>query len=311
MSDRWLALIVAALLAAPPAAAQRVRPDLDGIWSNRSLTTLERRPAFKTLTLSEAEARAAEKALDGRPAIPADEVGQVETEWWEPGLALARVDGQARTSWIVEPADGRLPYSEAGLKALTAAQAADRNAFDGPEVRPGPERCLMGGGGATGPPIQNPVYNGNYRIVQTPDHVVIVSEMIMNARIIPLRPMPPLPESMRPWTGDPSGRWEGDTLVVETRGLHPGAAWRMPSRLYLSKDARVVERFTRVSETELRYAFTVEDPTVFTRPWRAEMLLRPATAPMFEYACHEGNYSLFGALAGARRIERDAATPSP
>jgi len=310
----WFVLAFVAVLAssaaAEPAKARDGRPDLEGVWSNRSLTTLERRPVFKSLTLTEAEAQTFEKVADGRPPIPADDVGQVDTEWWEPGLALARMDGQARTSWIVEPDDGRLPYSEAGMKALNAALAADRNAFDGPEVRPGPERCLMGGGGANGPPIQNPIYNGNYRIVQTPDHVVIVSEMVMDARIIPLRPTPPLPEAMRPWTGDPAGRWEGDTLVVETRGLHPGAAWRMPSRLYLSKDARVVERFTRVSETELRYAFTVEDPAVFTRPWRAEMILRPATAPMFEYACHEGNYSLSGTLAGARRFEREGAGPS-
>jgi hypothetical protein len=108
------------------------------------------------------------------------------------------------------------------------------------------------------------------------------------------------------WTGDPVGRWEGDTLVVETRGLHPGAAWRMPSRLYLSKDARVVERFTRVAPGALRYDFTVEDPAIFTRPWRAETVMQAATAPMFEYACHEGNYSLSGVLAGARRAEREA-----
>lgn len=306
MTDRWFVLIALAALAAAPAAAQQARRDLEGAWSSRSLTTLERRPGFKSLTLAESEATAFEKTVDGRPALPGDDTGQVDTEWWEPGLALARVDGQARTSWIVEPADGRLPYSEAGLKALNAALAADRLAFDGPEARPGPERCLMGVGGATGPPIQNAAYNGNYRIVQTPDHVVIVSEMVMTARIIPLRPTPPLPEAMRPWTGDPVGRWEGDTLVVETRGLHPGAAWRMPTRLYLSKDAHVVERFRRAAPDVLRYDFTVEDPTVFTRPWRAEMVLRPATAPMFEYACHEGNYSLAGALAGARRAEREA-----
>ena len=311
MPDRWLAFLLSALLAASPAVAQRAKrpPDLEGVWSNRSLTTLERRPVFKGLTLSEAEARALEKTLDGRPAIPADDVGQAETEWWEPGLALARMDGQARTSWIVEPEDGRLPYSEAGLNKLNTALAGNLTAFDGPELRPGPERCLMGGGGSNGPPIQNPVYNGNYRIVQTPDHVVIVAEMVMDARVIPLRPAPPLPEAMRPWTGDPTGRWEGGTLVVETRGLHPGAAWRMPSRLYLSKDARVVERFTRVAPDALRYDFTVEDPAVFTRPWRAEMILRPATAPMFEYACHEGNYSLSATLAGARQAEREAARP--
>jgi hypothetical protein len=313
MACRPLVLVLLAAMAPSAAAAPKIprlpdgRPDLQGVWSNRSLTTLERRPVFKGLTVTDAEAKAFEAGADGRPQIPADGIGQVDTEWWEPGHSLARIDGQARTSWIVEPQDGRLPYSEGGLQKLTAAQAADRNAFDGPEARPGPERCLMGGGGAMGPPIQNPPYNGNYQIVQTPDHVVIVSEMLTAARIVPLRPTPPLPEAMRPWTGDPAGRWEGDTLVVETRGLHPQAAWRMPSRLYLSKDARVVERFTRVSATELRYDFTVEDPATFTRPWRAETVMRPAAAPMFEYACHEGNRSLAGALAGAREVERGTA----
>jgi hypothetical protein len=317
MPFRWLLLALTCVLASPAAAEPpsipRLRdghPDLQGLWSNRSLTTLERRPVFKGLTLPDAEAKAFETRADGRPLIPADDIGQVDTEWWEPGLSLARIGGEARTSWIVEPQDGRLPYSDVGLRALTAAMVADRTAFDGPEARPGPERCLMGGGGAMGPPIQNPAYNGNYRIVQTADHVVIVSEMLAAARIVPLKPTPPLPEAMRPWTGDPTGRWEGDTLVVETRGLHPQAAWRMPSRLYLSKDARVVERFTRVSETELRYDFTVEDPATFTRPWRAEMVMRPATAPMFEYACHEGNYSLAGALGGARQAEREAKAAS-
>ena len=311
MSCRSLALVLAAALTtsavAQPAKIPRLRdghPDLQGVWSNRSLTTLERRPSFKALTVTEAEATAFETGADGRPQIPADDVGQIDTEWWEPGAGLARIGGQARTSWIVEPENGRLPYNAAGLRALGAAMAANLTAFDGPEARPGPERCLTGSGGSTGPPIQNSAYNGNYRIVQTPEHVVIVSEMITAARIVPLKATSPLPEAMRPWTGDPAGRWEGDTLVVETRGLHPQAGWRMPSRLYLSKDAVVVERFTRVSATELRYDFTVDDPATFTRPWRAEMVMRPATAPMYEYACHEGNRSLAGALAGAREVER-------
>jgi hypothetical protein len=302
-----LAIVWACAAVAQPAPRLRDgRPDLQGAWSNRSLTTLERRPVFKTLTIPDAEAKALEGKIDGRPPIPDDQLGQVDTEWWEVGAALARIDGQARTSWIVEPSDGRLPYTAAGQQALAAAFAADRVAFDGPEARPGPERCLMGGGGGTGPPIQSPAYNGNYTIAQTPDHVVIVAEMVHDARIIPLKPVTPLPAAMRPWTGDPMGRWDGDTLVVETRGLHPGAAWRMPSRLYLSADARVTERFTRVSERELRYAFTVEDPAIFTQAWRAEVLLTPAVAPMYEYACHEGNYALSGVLAGARRQEREA-----
>jgi hypothetical protein len=284
------------------------RPDLQGAWTNRSLTTLERRPAFKTLEIPEPEAKAFEAKADGRPPI-ADDVGQADTEWWEPGAALARIGGQARSSWIVDPPSGRLPYTEAGQKRLSAAQAADRANFDDPEARPGPERCLIGGGGVMGPPMLNGFYNSNYRIVQTPDYVVIVTEMLPNARIVPLRPRAPHPEPRRLWTGDPAGRWDGDTLVVETRGLHPGGSWRMPTRLYLSSDARVTERFTRISANAIRYDFIVEDPAIYTQPWRGEMVLTPATGPMHEYACHEGNYSLSGVLAGGRREEREASAP--
>jgi hypothetical protein len=135
--------------------------------------------------------------------------------------------------------------------------------------------------------------------------------MIRAARIVPLRPTEPLPAAMRPWTGDPVGRWEGDTLVVETRGFNPGLAWRAPARFYLSPEARVSERFTRTSASEVSYDFTVDDPAMFSRPWRAEMVLRPASGPMHEYACHEGNYSLSGVLAGGRQKEREAAQATP
>lgn len=291
-----------------PSRAADGRPDLEGVWSGRSLTTLERRPVFKTLVIPEAQAQVFDVKADGRPPI-VDDVGQADTEWWEPGAALARIGGEARTSWIVEPADGRLPYTEAGLKRLAAVQRAEN--FDGPEARPGPERCLTALGGITGPPMLNGSYNGNHQIVQTPRFVAIHSEMIHSVRIVPLTPTPPLPKAMRPLTGDPVGHWDGDTLVVETRGFDPIASWRVPTRLYLSPDAKVTERFTRIGADQIRYDFAVDDPTTFTQVWRAEMLLTRAAGPIYEYACHEGNYSLSGVLAGGRQKEREAARASP
>jgi hypothetical protein len=220
---------------------------------------------------------------------------------------LARIGGQARSSWLVEPADGRLPYTAQGAALLAAAQKADLERFEGPEARPAAERCLIGGAGVSGAPMLNGPYNSNFQIVQSPGYVVVVTEMIRAARIVPLRPTAPLPAAMRPWTGDPVGRWDGDTLVVDTRGFNPGLAWRAPARLYLSPEARVTERLTRTSASEIRYDFAVDDPAMFARPWRAEMVLRPASGPMHEYACHEGNYSMSGVLAGGRRQEREAA----
>jgi hypothetical protein len=281
-------------------------PDLEGLWTNASITELERPAAFKALVASEAEARAYEAGHSGVPRSAAsDATGQGSSEWWEMGGRLARIDGAPRTSWIVDPPDGQLPYSDEGRRRLAAARAAVTSAFDGPEARPAAERCLASIGGASAGPLLNSNYNSNFRIVQTPDHVVIALEM-NQVRIIPLSagPRPPGPS----WTGHSSGRFEGDTLVVETAGFHPSLGWRQSSTLYLSPAARVTERFTRVGPDQIRYAFTVDDPAIFTRPWRGEMPFRTTKGPIFEFACHEGNYAVAGALAGARAEERATAT---
>jgi hypothetical protein len=282
-------------------------PDLEGLWTNASITELERPPAFKALIAGEAEAAAYERGHPGVPASAArDATGQGTSEWWEMGGRLGRIAGQPRTSWIVDPADGQLPYSAEGRRRLAAARAAVNTAFDGPEVRPAPERCLAGIGGASSGPLLNSNYNSNLQIVQTPDHVVITLEMNHDARIIPLTPQPAPPGSS--WTGHSVGHFEGDTLVVETSGYHPALGWRQSSNLYLSPSARITERFTRTGPGEILYAFTVDDPVVFSRPWRAEMPFRATQGPIFEFACHEGNYAVAGALAGARAEERAAAT---
>jgi hypothetical protein len=298
--------MVAGLLALGVAGHTAARePDLEGVWTSAWLTTLERSPAFKTLEVSEAEAEAYERGHPGTPEpVRGGAVGQEHTEWWDLGAKLGRIDGRARSSWIVDPPDGRLPYSPAGLAALQAAQAAGRRADD-PETRPAPERCLMGLGGTSLPPMLNAAYNNHLRIVQTHEAVVLVTEMNTGPRIVPLTV--PTPEPGLAWSGRSTGRWDGDTLVVETTGFQPGAQWRAPGRLFISSSGKVTERFRRTGPDTILYRFEVDDPAVFTRTWRGEMPLRRATAPMFEFACHEGNYSLSGILGGARAEESTAA----
>jgi len=309
MAGLRLGLVAGVAVAAAPwtgadARTKAAAPDLEGVWTNASLTGLERPEELRALEVSEAEAKAFEATHDGTPAIPGDDVGHSTSEWWDLGVKLSRMDGKIRSSWLTDPPDGRLPYTEAGRKALGAQVNAMLSAYDGPEVRPAPERCLVGAASTSTPPILNAAYNSNLQIVQTADHVVIVTEMTRDARIIPLRDGRRAPGPV--WSGLSVGRWEGETLVIETVGFHPGEEWRMPAALYISVDAKVTERFTRISADEIRYAFTVEDPKTFTQTWRGDMPLRRATRPMYEFACHEGNYSLTGVLAGARHGERTA-----
>lgn len=302
-SFRWLPLAIA-LLAGPADAADR-RPDLEGVWSYAWITTLERPPALKTLDLTDAEAKAVEAGHTGVPEPAKDgPVGQDTSEWWDMGAKLGRIGGRARSSWIVEPADGKLPYAPQGLAALARKQAAARSP-DNPETRPAPERCLMGLGGTSLPPILNASYNGQLRIVQTRDNVVVLTEMNVGPRIIPLTNARHEPGA--DWNGRSVGHWEGATLVVETTDFHAGTEWRTPSHLYISPGGKVTERFTKLGPDEILYAYTVDDPATYSRPWRAEMPLRRSHEAMYEFACHEGNYSLSGILAGARQQEREAA----
>jgi hypothetical protein len=292
------------LLAFGASAAER-HPDLEGVWSYAWITTLERPSAFTDLELSEAQAQAFEAGHTGVPEpATGGPVGQDTSEWWDMGGKVGRIAGRARSSWIVEPANGKLPYSPAGLAALAAARAAAGRP-DNPETRPAPERCLMGLGGTSLPPMQNASYNGQLRIVQTPGNVVVLTEMNVGPRIIALGDGRHEPGAA--WSGRSVGRWEGATLVVETTDFHRGTEWRTPSPLYISAAGRVTERFTKVGPDEIRYAYSVDDPATFTQVWRGEMPLRRSRQPMFEFACHEGNYSLAGILGGAREQEREAA----
>lgn len=294
-----------AFLVATPAAPQAYRPqhnrlgqpDLEGIWSYNSLTRLERPDSYSGVVIGEAEA----KAIAPLPLIPPDAVGQDESETYDPeGLGLARINGEIRTSWIVDPPDGRLPFTAAGR---ARAQAAPR--FDGPETRTNQERCLLLPN--VGPPIATAIYNNNLQIVQTRDHVVLSMEMNHEARIIPLgvRAHGVVPR----WMGDSVGWWDGDSLIIETTRIMPlqGQRTSPAGKLYLSPEAVVTERLKRISESQILYSYTVVDPANYTQPWRGEMPLTATKGPIFEYACHEGNYSLPNILAGARLEEKTAA----
>lgn len=296
------------------------QPDFSGVWTNAAVTQLERPPQFKSLVIADAQAKMMEqgyarmRAADAQPTDPdapapksGTDPGGYNAFWIDPGTQVGRIAGEARSSWIVEPADGRLPYSAQGRRMLGEAVTRIRTNFDGPEPRHLAERCLLGFGSTAGPPMLNVLYNNTYQIQQSQDHVVIVVEMNHDARIVRLSDHGRPPEHIRPWMGDSIGWWEGDTLVVQTSNFNPGEQLRpgIPTTYFVSKDAKVTERFTRISETQIRYEFSVDDPTVFTQVWRGEMPMNASEGPVYEYACHEGNYSLPGILAGARRIEAD------
>jgi hypothetical protein len=326
-------LAIAALLSASAAAhAADYRsphnsfgqPDLQGTWTNASLTSLQRPAMFKSLTLTEAEAvalekrRAAARAAQDRPTDPksgappaANDPGGYNASWTDPGVALGRINGQVRTSWIVDPANGQLPYSPAGRKAYVDALRKARNSWDGPENRPLGERCILGFGSTAGPPMLNVLYNNNYQIVQSKDAVAILVEMNHDARIVRLTDRKHPQADIRPWMGDSVGWWEGDSLVVETTNFNPGESLRpyFNNSILLSPNAKVTERFTRISPTQILYQFAVDDPATYSQVWKAEMPLNATKGPVYEYACHEGNYALPGILAGARHAEKEGRPP--
>lgn len=296
------------------------RPDLEGYWTNTSMTTLERNSRFKELTLSKEAAAQIEAArrvalanqnLPTSPDAPPPTIGQgvigYNTFWLDGGDTFGVVRGEVRSSWIVDPPDGRIPYSESGKALFERAMVGQEVVADGPESRTVGERCLIGFGSTGGPPMLNVGYNNRYQIIQTVDHIVVLVEMNHDARIIPVGGNEP---GLTKWLGESAGYWDGDTFVVETTNFRDEEALRFyrGASFYVSKSARVVERFMRWSETEILYEFEVHDPDIVTRPWRAEMVLRRSADPVFEYACHEGNHAMPGILAGARRGERTRQT---
>ena len=282
-------------------------PDLQGIWTNSTITPLERPAEFRAKpALTEAEAAAFEKRFfedqnrDRRDGGPEADVGRAYNElFFDRGTKLARIRGSIRTSLIVDPPDGRIPAltPEAQKRLADARTEAQRHPADGPENRSLQERCLFWAN--DGPPMLPTMYNNYYQIVQTPAYVMILAEMAHDARIIPLDGRPHRDPQIREWKGDSRGHWEGDTLVVDTTNFTSKTRFRGSS-----ENLHVVERFTRVDANTILYKFTIDDPSTFTKPWSGEIPLTAAAGPIYEYACHEGNYALRDILAGARAAEK-------
>jgi hypothetical protein len=269
--------------------------DLQGIWKNSNLTPLERPPGITTLAITAADAaRLKAEYLAGRggPNQPDDPGRALEDRVFEP------IRGELRSSQIIDPQDGKIPWNEAYREKSAALRRAVLSAFDNPEQRPAIERCLSSNGA---PPMQ-PNLDGNiYQIVQTPATTAIVSEFIHDARIIPMHSAHS-PAAVTSWLGDAIGWWENDTLVIETKFFAPNSSARLNARyvFYVSPETTVIERFTRVSDHELNYVFTVSDPAYYTRSWTGETHLLRSNTRMFECACHEGNYSMRNILEAAR-----------
>ncbi len=282
-------------------------PDLQGVWTNRTTTPIERPDDFEGQERLSAEQRAdldAQAAANTDRPPPPGRTGAYNSFWLDRGL---RSD---RTSLIVDPPDGRYPAKTDRVRERDAAFAAMRDGTDFAtwEDLNLYDRCITRGmPGAMVPGF----YNHNYQILQTPDHVVILVEMIHDARIIPLDGRAHLPSQLGLWLGDSRARWEGDTLVVETTNLTPKGDEHVRNLVHAaSAEARVVERFTRVADDRIDYSFTLTDPASFAGPWTADIPMLPLGGEIFEYACHEGNYGLPNILAGARSAELEQAAGS-
>ena len=293
-------------------------PDLQGTWTNASLTTLERPDNFESLVVSEEQAKntAASFAADftgvldnpyeeGESPKAGENVGGYNTAWMDPGTQLFQLNGEYRSSILTYPEDGKLPrkWINWGIEAPSIYRMFTR--ADHPEKRSLGERCLVGFGSSGGPPMLNVLYNNNYQIVQSPGYVMILVEMVHDARVIRLNESHN-PDNMKPWLGDSVGHWEGNTLVVKTKNHHPQQRFRAAIRhqILITDEAEITERFTRTSEDEILYQFSVDDRVAYKDIWSGEMPLKSSEGNIYEYACHEGNYAMANILAGAREEER-------
>jgi hypothetical protein len=350
MKRHVLAIAAACVAAGALAAAQTKNtplprtsdghPDLTGVYDLAMLTPLER-PNGMPAVMSDEEAaklekqaaavnQALDRPIDGNRAAPpkggdgsvgpAGNVGGYNNFWLDRGSQYSMVDGQRRTSIVMDPADGRVPALTPEARQRQASRFAQfrptsdqtesndpglepAGAYDDPERRPLGERCLLGFGSTSGPPIlPNYFYNNLHQIVQTPDHVLILTEMVHDARIVRMNAKH-LPPSIRSWLGDSIGRWEGDTLVVDTTNFTDKTRYRGST-----PDLHVTEYFTRVDAKTLKYRFTIDDPKTWTRPWTGEYTWPATNERIFEYACHEANYAMGNILRGARLREKQSTT---
>ena len=303
-------------------------PDLQGNWSNATITPMQRpegqAPVLTPEQVVQIEGNRASRIEEAaqatdpdRPAPPvggdgstgaAGGVGGYNYFWIDAGDRVAVYDGQPRSSLITNPESGRRPglTQEAQQRIADARRDAPRfGQYDNPENRPMAERCILSFGANLGPPMTpNYFYNNNYTIVQTPDHIMIMTEMVHDVRVIRLGERKSLPSHVRPYGGDSWGRWVGDTLVVETANLHPEQDFQ---GIAPTEALRVIERFTRADEGTLNYEFTIIDPSTYAQPWGGQIPYTRLDGRVYEYACHEGNYALENVLSGARSQERAAA----
>jgi hypothetical protein len=290
-------------------------PDLQGIWTNVTLTPLERSAALAgKATLTDAEALVVEKkeeaelkAQDGASTGPLLEAagssgtGAYNLLFIDRGTEFARVGGVKRTSLIVDPPDGKVP---ALTEQARQAKGMDFERYDSVKDRPLSERCLLGFGSTSGPPMLPVLYNNNYQIVQTPDTIMIAIEMVHDVRVIRMNAAR-RPPSVRQWLGDSIGRWEGDTLVVDTTNFSDkGALYEEVADSRSSKNLHVIERFQRIGADTILYRATIDDPTMFTKTWMVEFPFVAAAGPIYEYACHEGNYAMPDIMGGARKQDK-------
>jgi hypothetical protein len=331
MKNRFLAsTVVFVWLVSTPGAAQAPKssaktwnpprmadghPDLQGIWNYSTLTPMERpRELAGKAFLSEQEAAEFENRAqqtrnvdlnrETKPTARGLVNGTVETEdlasaynefWWDRGTKLVST---RRTSLVIDPPDGRIPpLTPQAQKRLATLDEANQRLAEGPEDRPLSERCIVRPN--SGPPMTPTGYNNNFQLIQAPGYVVIFNEQIHDARIVPMGSQPHLPQTVRQWMGDSRGHWEGDTLIIDTTNFTAVTNFRGSG-----ENMHLVERFTRTDPGTLLYEFTVDDPLSFTRRWTGQIPMKRTQEPMYEYACHEGNYSMFTTLSGARALER-------
>ena len=298
-------------------------PDLQGNWTNVTLTPLQR-PATLGPILTRQQVIAIESGQSdfvADAATPSDPNRAPPTggndpicidgattcyneAWRDPGENVATVNGEPRSSLITNPPDGLIPaFTQEGRRRLDefSAQRSSFGEFDHPELRPLSERCIVSFGSSAGPPmLPNGWYNNNYSIVQNPDYVMIIAEMVHDVRIIRLGEPTSLPEDIRPWFGVSWGHWEGNTLVVETTNMNLDHWFEEAPP---SKGRKVTERFTRVDEETIHYQFTIDDPALYTSVWGGDVPFKALNDRLYEYACHEGNYAFPNILSGARHQE--------
>jgi hypothetical protein len=285
------------------------QPDLQGVWTNITITPLER-PADLAgkAFFTAAEARQYEKdTVERNNADRRDGGAQADLNrayndaWYDRGTKVVET---LRTSLVIDPPDGRIPRKTQQGAAI--APPGLGRAPEGPEDRALTERCILWP--TAGPPMMPSFYNNNYQIVQAPGYVTILVEMIHDVRVIPLdtpnAARPHVDGNIRQWMGDSRGHWEGNTLVVETTNFNDKTRFQRSSQ-----NMKLVERFTRTALDTITYEFTVDDPSAFTKPWTAQIPMKKTEGPIIEYACNEGNYAMTGMLAGARADEKKAAAP--